>query len=348
VRLTREELNRTLLQRQGLLERRSGSVASVVRHLVGLQAQERLSPYVGLAARLEAFDPAQVTAGLESAALVRMGCLRGTIHLLTDDDALMIRSWTVPIQERERVVAQNLRAVRDLDLVAFRAAVSAALADGPLPVKALGEALTVAYPDHPPVALAGLARVSAPLAQLPPRGTWRGSGGVVYDRVDRWIGRPLAVADPAELVRRYLRAFGPATAADVTTWSGVPGVADVLGEMPDLVRHEDERGRALWDVPDCEIVSGDRPAPVRLLGIYDNLWLSHTARDRVTTPEARRRWTGTNGGLACTVFVDGWLAGLWRPDGDRVGSLELFDPLTSSQRSELDAEVARVDVLLGS
>ena len=139
MRLTREDLNRTLLQRQGLLERRSGTVADLARHLVGLQAQEGLSPYVGLAARLTGFDPEGVTAGLESAELVRMVCLRGTIHLLTADDALMIRSWTTPAQERELVVAQNLRDVRDLDLDAFRAAVSDALAGGPLSVKALGK-----------------------------------------------------------------------------------------------------------------------------------------------------------------------------------------------------------------
>jgi len=348
MRLTREDLNRTLLQRQGLLERRPGTVTDVVRHLVGLQAQEGLSPYVGLAARLAGFDPEDVTAGLESAELVRMVCLRGTIHLLTADDALMLRSWTTPAQERERAAAQNLRDVRDLDLGAFRAEVSDALAGGPLSVKALGEALVSAFPERPPVALAGLARVCEPLAQLPPRGTWRGSGGVVYQYVDRWVGRPLAAPDPADLVRRYLRAFGPASAADVTAWSGVPGIAQILTEMPDLVRHEDDRGKALWDVPGGEIVTGEHPAPVRLLGIYDNVWLSHAARDRVTTPEARKGWAGVNGGLAATVFVDGWLAGLWRADGDRVGSVELFGSLTRSQRADLDAEVARVDVLLGS
>ena len=50
---------------------------------------------------------------------MRMVCLRGTIHLLTADDALMIRSWTTPAQDRERMAAQNLREVRDLDLDAF-------------------------------------------------------------------------------------------------------------------------------------------------------------------------------------------------------------------------------------
>ena len=35
----------------------------------------------------------------------------------------------------------------------------------------------------------------APLAQLPPRGSWKASGGVVYEYVDRWVGRPLVEPD---------------------------------------------------------------------------------------------------------------------------------------------------------
>lgn len=346
MRLSPGQLNRTLWQRQGLMDRRTGSAYDVCADLVGLQAQENRSPFLGFAARLEEFDPDTVTEGLESRTLVRMVCLRGTIHLLTADDALMIRRWTWPVQDRERQVSQNLREVRDLDLDAFRPVLRAALADGPLSVKALGEALTAHYPGLPPTGLAGLARVAAPLAQLPPRGTWRGSGGVVYQDVGTWLGRPLTDPDPAGLVRRYLRAFGPATPADVTAWSGVPGAAEVVAAMPDLVRHEDEAGRPLVDLPDGEIADADSPAPVRLLGIYDNLWLSHARRDRVTTPEARKQWQGSNGGLANTVFVDGMLEGLWRVVDGRVSDLRLFRTLTRAERADLDAEVGRVDALL--
>ena len=64
--------------------------------------------------------------------------------------------------------------------------------------------------------------------------------------------------------------------------------------MDDLVQHEDENGKVLFDVPDGEFADDDVPAPVRLLGTYDNVWLSHAARDRVTDPEKRGSgWAST-------------------------------------------------------
>ena len=54
----------------------------MVEHLVGLQAQDNQPPYFGLAARLETFDPYDVTRGLESRSLVRLLTMRSTVHLL--------------------------------------------------------------------------------------------------------------------------------------------------------------------------------------------------------------------------------------------------------------------------
>ena len=271
--------------------------------------------------------------------------MRGTIHLLVPDDALMLRGWTQPVQERERKVSQNTRAGLHLDPDDVRAAVDAALADGPLPVKALGEAMAQRFPDVPPNVLGHLARVDVPLVQLPPRGCWGQSGGVVYDRVDRWLGRPQAAPDPEAIVRRYLTAFGPATAADVTAWSAVTRLGPVLAGMEDLVRHTGPDGRTVYDVPGGEIVTGDVPAPPRLLGTYDNVWLSHAKRDRVTSPDKRSGWMGSNGGIASTVFVDGMLEGLWRLEEGRI-TIELFRDLTRRERADLDDEVARVEALL--
>ena len=59
VRLSPRQLNRTLLHRQHLLERTESTPHEMVRHLVGLQAQENLPPYLSLAARLTSFDPAR-------------------------------------------------------------------------------------------------------------------------------------------------------------------------------------------------------------------------------------------------------------------------------------------------
>ena len=54
---------------------------------------------------------------------------------------------------------------------------------------------------------------------------------------------------------------------------------------------------------------------------------------------------GPNGGIGKTVFVDGYLAGLWRVADGRV-DVELFRRLSRSEREELDAEVSGVEEFL--
>jgi hypothetical protein len=346
VRLTKRVLNLTLLRRQHLLERADATVPDMVEHLVGLQAQAPLPPYLSLAARLEAFDPYDVTRGLEDRSLVRLLSLRSTVHLLMADDALRIRQWTRPVHERERRISQNTADARHLAPGDVRATLRDLLADGPLPLGRLGDRLAERLPGIPAAQLTGVARVDAPLAQLPPRGTWKRSGGVVYDFVDSWVGRPLSEPDVPALVRRYLRAFGPASAADVTAWSGVTGMVPVLKAMDDLEVHEDEDGKRLFDVPGGVLEDPAAPAPVRLLGLYDNVWLSHAGRDRVTAPEKRRLWMGVNGGSNCTIFVDGMLEGLWRVVDDEPEVVTLYRPLTRAERSGLDDELDRVRDLL--
>jgi hypothetical protein len=250
------------------------------------------------------------------------------------------------VHEREIKVSQAIGDAREVDRDAFAAALSDLLADGPLPQKAIGAALAERFPDVPATALGQLARSVAPLVQCPPRGTWKGSGGVVYHYVDRWLGRPLVEPDVEEIVRRYLAAFGPATAADVTAWSGVTRLGPVLRAMDELVVHEDSQGKLLHDLPGLTIADEDAPAPVRLLGQYDNVWLSHAGRDRVTTPESRSSWMGVNGGIMNTVFADGMLAGLWRVTDGRVEVSRILRPLTKQETSELDEEIARVEALL--
>jgi hypothetical protein len=346
VRFSRRRLNRTLLLRQHLLERVPMSVAELTRHLVGLQAQENLPPYLSLAARLTDLDPYDVTRGLEARSLVRLLVMRGTVHLLAPEDALMLRWWTAPVHEREIRASQAVGEAREVDREVFAAAVAELLADAPMPQRLLGTALAERFPGYAATQLGQLARSVVPLAQLPPRGTWRGSGGVVYQPVDRWLGRPMVEPDVSEIVRRYLRAYGPATAADVTAWSGVTRLGPVVVRMDDLVRHEDERGRVLYDVPDAPIAEEDTPAPARLLGTYDNVWLAHGQRDRVTDRDGRTAWMGRNGAQAMSLFVDGWLEGLWRLEDGRVEIIELLRPLSRRERGELDAEAARVEALM--
>lgn len=155
---------------------------------------------------------------------MRLLTMRGTIHLLTPEDALELRPWTQPVVERGQ---------RSHDEV--------------------------------------VPQLARPLVQRPPRGTWKGRGGVEYAELSSWVGAPQREPDVPGIVRRYLGAFGPASAAEVTAWSGVTRLGPVLAAMDDLVRHADGAGKMLYDVPDGELIESDVPAPVRLLGTYDNL-----------------------------------------------------------------------------
>jgi Winged helix DNA-binding domain len=346
--LTARARNRTLLLRQHLLERTTMPALEMVDHLIGLQAQESLPPYLSLAARIEEFRAAELSDALEERRAVRFLTMRGTIHVLTPDDALTLRPWVQPALDRQSASNQMSRPAKAVAADDLVAECRRLLADGPLPVKTLGERLAEAFPGVPAGALAHKARERAPMVQVPPRGLWQRSGGVRYQTVENHLGRDMADLDVKALVRRYLRAFGPATAADMTVWSRVTHLGPVFASMRDeLEVVECADGHRRYDVPDAPYADEETPAPVRLLGGYDNVWLSHADRSHIVPYDVRGQWAGRNGGVGNTVFVDGLMSGLWWWRGGTV-ELSLFRRLTGAQRADLDSEVDRVEALLGS
>src|SRR6478672_11799716 len=99
--LSDRALNRATLSRQLLLRRASLAPDDAVRQLVGLQAQNPLDPYLALWSRLRRFDPTVLGQLLERRSLVRIVVMRGTIHLVTADDARRLRPVMQPVLDAE-------------------------------------------------------------------------------------------------------------------------------------------------------------------------------------------------------------------------------------------------------
>ncbi|HWN23312.1 MAG TPA: winged helix DNA-binding domain-containing protein [Gaiellaceae bacterium] len=292
-------------------------------HLVGLQAQVPRDPYVALRARLEGFAPAQLERALLEREVVRIGVMRGTIHLVTAADCLPLRALVQPVYDalvwRHRDLSPLLHGVDLAPVVAFG---HERLRERPLPLPELREALARRFPDRDAAALAYACVMLVPSVQVPPRGLWTRSARVTLAAADAWLGRK-AASEPevGELVLRYLGAFGPATVSDATTWSRLTGLREVFERLrPRLVTFRDERGRELFDLPDAPRPDLQTPAPVRFLPEYDNVLLSHADRSRFARADAGCRLTPPPGGLGWgAVLVDGLGSAIWRrEDGDLV------------------------------
>lgn len=78
-------------------------------------------------------------------------------------------------------------------------------------------------------ALAAAARNLVPLVQPPPRGVWRAKGKAIHTSAENWLGQSLVSNYSLEsLILRYLNAFGPASIADIQTWSGLTKIRKVI------------------------------------------------------------------------------------------------------------------------
>lgn len=337
--ISRRALNRATLERQFLLRRTDRPVVEVVEHLGGLQAQTPHTWYTGLWNRIAGFRAADAAAMLESRDLVRIALQRSTIHLVSARDCLAMRPLVQVVTERMTRTTFGRR-LSGVDLDELAAAGWALLAERPMTFAELGRALAERWPDNDPHALGQGVRWLVPLVQVPPRGLWGRSGPVAHAPADTWLATRSGVAPmtPAELVRRHLQAFGPATVRDVQTWSGLTRLGEVVEEM-DLVRFRDEDGRTYYDLPGAPRPDADVPAPVRLMYDFDNLFLSHADRSRVITEAGAavlRGFTGTNV-MPRLILVDGFTAGDWtvtRAKGATTLGIHPWQPITDLQAVE--------------
>ncbi|HKD34817.1 MAG TPA: winged helix DNA-binding domain-containing protein [Gaiellaceae bacterium] len=338
--LTLRELNRTVLQRQLLLRRERLTVARAIERVAALQAQWAPAPYVALWARLEGFQRRALERALARGSVVKALLMRATMHLVSARDYPWLDGCVRESRTLVRVrgtARPHVRVVeRALELVRERPLTRPEL------MRQLGYDPRTQDPDElrEQSWIVALAR----LEQTPEAAFWSFRGSPLLRAAEHEL--PPRSDAAAYLIRRYLSAFGPATRADVSAWSGVP-IRDLQPGFESLRLRSlrDEQGRELLDLPRAPLARPDVLAPPRLLPRWEELLLAHKDRTRVLPDEYRSQVIAVNGDVRQAVLVDGFVAGWWEQRGERV-VVHPFAPLPRQARRELEDEAARLGAWL--
>jgi len=356
-RLSDRALNRALLARQGLLARFQEPLVEVVEAIGAMQGQSWAALPVGLWSRMAAFGPGDLYAALERGELLWGIGIRGTLHLVSARQhpayaaiaATTTGSW-------HRAIAETTPAMGDL-----RGALLEFAGDQPRTNEEIREFAEAWVGEHrdaiDPRELEAqrslkwrpIYRWSA-LTRVPGDGSWGAKAPADHMTAPNPPGsrRAASIERALEHVARFhLRAFGPATAEDVACWIGwrTPPIRQLLDGLGDeLASFEDERGRALYDLPEAPRPDPDTAVPPRLLGAFDSTLLAYAAkrRERIL-PESLRDvvYQKANLQIRPTLLIDGLVAGTWSIDvrrGEATLTLRPAGELTRAAGAALSAE----------
>lgn len=332
------------LRRHHLLERApKKALLTVVRDMTGAQAQLLSAAQVSVWSRVRDLQIAEIEGALDKRTLVKASCMRRTLFLVPARDlAIFVRGATGRAEKEIRWALGKGVPQRVLD-----AAIEAALGalDEPRTRPEIAEracrslgvqmqkyegggwgnrralaAVPVGELNYPVVELLHLAAARGVVCYGPQRGS-----EPTFVRADAWIPKWQDVArEQAEgtLLRWYLQAFGPATAADFAMWSGLTltnaraiwerqqaslALVDVKGWQGALLRK---------DLDVLAQTDFERPL-VRLLPYFDSYLLGHRERHHLAALEHRPKIYRPQGWIAPVVLVDGRVVAVWEQVRER-------------------------------
>jgi|SRR5215217_887050 len=338
-------LNRTFLARQMLLKRETATAVETIERLNGLQAQEARPPFLGLWSRLDGFSREDLLKALADRTVVKATFTRGTLHLVSAADYLRFRATHAAVLEAAMLPDMKAMAkvvpVSDLIAAAHRF-----LADGAATFAELRAELAKRWPDLNERHMGYAVRLNLPLVATPDDSPWGGKAGAAFALADVWLGKaPAKEPDLEGVIHRYLAAFGPATVADIQTFTGFKGLKAVVEAM-DLATYRNGAGKALFDVKDGLLTDGGVSAPVRFLPDFDGVMLGHADRTRVISEENRKRLGNKNLRVPAVFLVDGFAAGSWSLAATRTKATLTATPFGTLAKAAKDEIVAEGETLL--
>jgi uncharacterized protein YcaQ len=339
-------------------------LVDVVREVCGLQAQLPSAAELALSARVAGVTQDSMREALwVKRTLVRSWTVRGTIHVIPADDlhlwmaALGSRRYWESKEwlERHGLTAKEAIAVFDVvvDAIGTKGSTRAEIAD--VVVSRLGTKF------RPKIA-SGWGELLAPVMYMgqlcfgPTIGP-----NVTFVRADRWIGKSRRV-DPddawRELIRRFLRAYGPTTLDGIARWFGLKPAAmlALLRSLEPDVAAVTIEGRKAWMLSSDKPTARRRASPVRLLAQYDCYVIGSHPRETIVDERARSQirsykrgqWEGAVG--VPVLLIDGIVSGVWERT-ERGGRIQIeVQPvvkLTPAQQRGLVAEVTRIGRFFG-
>lgn len=317
------------MERQFLDPVGSESVAGVVRRLGVVLSMDESLAELAVGTRRSTPRPGELAAAVASGEVIEAFAFRGALHYLSPEDGgmyLAIRSagrqWELPSWVEYYRLAPP-------DWPDFRAAVRAALSDGPLTVVELGQALSKdrRYRHLKAVFDDGAGTLIKPLS-------WQGDlsfgpsrdGRRTVQRLDsnpRWQGIPdLDEAGP-RAITAYFRTYGPATLDNLRYWLGNCLSAGrkrldswFVGLGDQLVPVDVEGTVAYVAREDVNALGVTQPSDaVRFLPGHDQWVMGPGTKDTHVTPSTRRDLMTRK---ANPVIAGGVVCGTWARKGDEV------------------------------
>ena len=326
------------LSRHHLAERApTKALISVVNDMAGAQAQLLSAAQISLWSRVRDLRIAHVEEALSERMLVKAACMRRTLFLVPSEHLAIFVRGTVRRAEKEIRWARG-KGVPDR---VVDAAIDAALGvlDEPLTRPEIAERVSRAlgvrmqalhgggWGSRRKVAAVPVGELTYPIVDLLHLAAARGvvcygpnrDNEPTFVRADAWIPHwqdlPVEQAE-GMLLRRYLRAFGPAAAADFSLWTGIS-----LTEAREIWARE-EAGFAPvnvegWaaavlqeDLDELAQAKFKRPL-VRLLPYFDSYLLGHKEREHLVDVKDRKNVYRAQGWIAPVVLVDGRALAVW-------------------------------------
>ncbi|MGW7207267.1 winged helix DNA-binding domain-containing protein [Streptomyces sp. NPDC054837] len=369
VRITWTEASARRLERQFLATSAKPGVpvADVVATMLGAHAQVLSAAELSVGVRTEGTTRSHVREALwKDRSLVKTHGPRGTVHLLPTAE-LPLWCAALPAVPAGSVFAPDVR-VTEEQAGQIVAAIGDALDGVCLTVDELSEevvARTGAWAGD--LVMPAFQTLWPRWRQVLHRAGWSGAlcfgpnrgRKVTYTRPPHFD--PLPADDAVRtLVRRYLRAYGPATPAWFAKWLAAPGgwSSAVFGRMAEAgeIEEVDFEGTAAWVVAgDTEFpgdggLDRDRVRGVRLLPYFDAYGIAAQPRELLFPGAAyQRALAGGQAGNFPLLLVDGVVAGVWhqRRRGRRTTvTVEPLRRLTARQERELGERVERVGEVL--